>query len=240
MPQTALITVTHDPYGRNIKLFQELQRTLEDLYSELFITISDQSSQELTTALEDSKFQTKQIPKSGAANARREAVKFGLTGHSPHFHYCDFDRLLTWIKHHKEELKNLLHTESPYHYVILGRTARAFAAHPIEWIETERITNKICSLELGKEVDITAGSALFSKEAAQLINTYSSEKMTDAEWAMIVHRIAKKEIGYQAVEGLEYQEELNSPNRKMSDSEAWLTRLKLSVLISETAIRTGK
>lgn len=41
------------------------------------------------------------------------------------------------------------------------------STHPVQGVETENITNKICSLELGKEVDITAGSCSFSRNAGK-------------------------------------------------------------------------
>ncbi|WP_404443193.1 hypothetical protein LG307_14260 [Sutcliffiella horikoshii] len=240
MPNIALLTVTHDPTGKNIKLFKELQKEFEDIYSELYVTISDESSNTLLEQIQKSKFNVKVIPKKGAAAARREALSLGLTGHSDYYHYCDLDRLLTWGAYHIDGLKLLTSKLPSCDYLILGRSERAMKTHPEEWIETEKITNKICSLELGMNVDITAGSCLFSRESAEYINDYSKEKMTDAEWAMIVHRIAKLEIGYAPVEGLEYHEEINGISRSLSESEKWMGRLKLSSIISETAITTGK
>lgn len=240
MGKLALFTVTHDPTGRNIPLFIELQKKLEALYYELFITVSEESSVDLIKVLENSNFKVKIIPKKGAAHARREALKFGLTGQSDYFHYCDFDRLLTWGKNHLDELKNLAFNIPSHDYLILGRTERAMLTHPIEWIETERITNKICSLELGKDVDITAGSCSFSRKCAEYIIQYSKERMTDAEWAMIAFRIAKLNIDYASVEGLEYHEETNGILSDISNSEKWLSRLNLSLIISETAVKVGK
>ncbi|MEA3320688.1 MAG: hypothetical protein U9Q88_11725 [Bacillota bacterium] len=234
------LTVTHDPMGKNIKLFKELQKELKDIYPELYITISDESSNTLIDQIQKSNFKVKVIPKKGAAAARREVVSLGLSGNSDYYHYCDLDRLLTWGANHLDELKLLTSNLPSCDYLILGRTERAMETHPEEWIETEKITNKICSLELGMNVDITAGSCLFSRESAEYINDYSREKMTDAEWAMIVHRIAKLEIGYAPVEGLEYNEEINGITRSLSESEKWMGRLKLSSIISETAITTGK
>ncbi|WP_226679975.1 hypothetical protein [Sutcliffiella horikoshii] len=240
MPNIALLTVTHDPSGKNIKLFKELQTELENIYTELYITISDESSNTLLDHIQKSRFKVKVIPKKGAAAARREVVSLGLSGHGDYYHYCDLDRLLTWGANHLDELKLLTSNIPSCDYLILGRSVRAMNTHPQEWILTEEITNKICSLELGMNVDITAGSCLFSRESAEYINDYSKEKMTDAEWAMIVHRIAKLEIGYAPVEGLEYHEEINGITRSLSESEKWLGRLKHSSIISETAINTGK
>ncbi|WP_433750567.1 hypothetical protein [Falsibacillus pallidus] len=240
MSNIGLLTVTHDPSGKTINLFKALQKDLEEIYSDLFITISDQSSSELIMQMQNSKFNVKIIPKLGAAQARREVVNFGLSGKSEYFHYCDFDRLLTWGKTYLDELKTTVAGIPHYDYQILGRTERAMNTHPEEWIETEKITNKICSLELGKEVDITAGSCSFSRRSAEIIIEHSKEKMTDAEWAMIVHRIGNSSVEYKAVEGLEYHEEINGVSRKNGSTEEWLGRLKLSLIISEIAIYTGK
>ncbi|WP_442599888.1 hypothetical protein [Neobacillus sp. D3-1R] len=240
MSQAALLTVTHDPMGKNMNLFNELKKEIKDIYGELYITISDESSIELIKEMEASGFKVKLIPKQGAAQARREVVKFGLSGKSEYYHYCDFDRLLTWGKNHLFELKTTVSKIQNHDYIIFGRTKRAMNTHPVEWIETEKITNLICSLELGKNVDITAGSCAFSRKSAQFINKYSKEKMTDAEWAMIIHRMAKLNIDYTSVEGLEYHDETNGILRVMSESEKWLIRLQLSFIISETALKVGK
>lgn len=240
MHNTSLITVTHDPKGRNVKLFKELKNVFEDIYSELFITISEETSAELIEELENSKFKTKIISKLGVAHARRQSLSLGLTSEAQYFHYCDFDRLLTWVKNHSSELRKTVGVIPKYDYLIIGRTERATQTHPDEWLETEKITNKICSLELGKVVDITGGSCSFSRKAGNYINKYSKEKMTDAEWAMIAHRLAGLNVNYIPVEGLEYHEDINSVTREMSRSASWLSRLKLSLIISETACNVGK
>ncbi|WP_313892038.1 hypothetical protein [Psychrobacillus sp.] len=240
LAQTALLTVTHDPKGRNIKLFNELQREFEQIYKELFITVSEETSIDLIKEIEKSKFNLKVIPKNGVAHARREVVKFGLTSESLHYHYCDFDRILTWGQTYLTELKAVVTDIQNHDYLVIGRTERAMNTHPVEWIETEKITNQIFSLELGKKADITAGSCAFSKESAELISKYSKEKMTDAEWAMIISRIANQEVNYCSVDGLAYQEEINGLNQEINDSDKWLSRLKLCLIISESAMNTGK
>lgn len=240
MNVVTLLATVHDPVGKNINLFQQLKDQLIHHYQDIFLTISDETSTKWLDCLEKSELNWKVIPKRGSAHARREVLKFGLTGENTHFHYCDLDRLLTWCKYHPNELKETIFLIPSYDYLILGRTERAFQTHPISWIETENITNKICSLELEKEVDITAGSCAFSRESAVYITNYSKEKMTDAEWAMIVQRIAKLSVGYLPVEGLEFHEHINGTDRKRQESEKWLDRLKQSLIISETAYHTGK
>ncbi|GFZ32959.1 hypothetical protein CSC2_34850 [Clostridium zeae] len=240
MNDIALICVTHDPFGKNINLVKKLSTTLSEIYMNMFITVSEETDKYLINELIDNGFNVKIIPKKGAAHARREALKFALTGINQYFHYCDFDRLLTWADRYRDELKNTVIEIPKNDFTILGRTERAFNTHPIEWVETEKITNKIFSLELGQNVDITAGSCGFSRNSAQLISSNSKDKMTDAEWPMIVYRIGKMKIGYKAVEGLEYREEVNGYSREIEDSEKWFGRVRLCYIISQSAINTGK
>lgn len=68
----------------------------------------------------------------------------------------------------------------------------------------------------------------------------SKDKMTDAEWQMIVHRIGKMKVDYKAVEGLEYIEDVNGYRKQRDESEKWFGRVKLCYIISESAINTGK
>lgn len=235
-----LICVTHDPSGKNIDLVKKHSYILRQIYSDLFITVSEETGKNQIEELKKNKFNLRVIPKKGAAHARREVLRFGLNGSNEHFHYCDFDRLLTWADRYSNELKEIPSEICKYDFVILGRTERAFNTHPIEWVETEKITNRIFSLELGQEVDITAGSCGFSRESALLIAEYSKDRVTDAEWPMIVHRIGHMKVGYRAVEGLEYQEDINGYTRQIDASEKWFGRVRLCYFISESAMKTGK
>lgn len=240
MNNVALLCATHDPIGKNINLIRELAPILNNTYSKLFITVSEETNKELVNILEENSFNIRVIPKKGAAQARREVLKFGLEHEEQYFHYCDFDRLLTWSNRYAYELREIV-SEIPEHdYLILGRTERAFNTHPVQWIETEKITNKIFSLELGEEADVTAGSCGFSRKSGELISLYSKDRMTDAEWPMIAKRIGKMKVSYKAVEGLEYREDVNGYSRQVNTTEEWLGRVRLCYIISESAINTGK
>lgn len=240
MGKVALITVTHDPQGKNIELYESLKDKLKSIYSELYIAISEFTHIDFKDKLQSGNFNVKVIPKSGAADARRKAVEFGLSGGSKFYHYCDFDRLLTWIGKYPNELKDTVEEIPRHDYLILGRTERAFYTHPIEWIETEKISNRIFSLEIGQDVDITAGSCGFSRLSGEYLNKFSKDKMTDAEWPMIIYRIAKLKVDYRAVEGLEYHDETNGYSRTLTDTDKWFARLRLAYVIGESAINTGK
>lgn len=240
MSEVALITIVHDPNGKSIPFYKSLKKQFDSIYSELYITISEESSLELKQELEKSNFKIKFIPKRGVTHARHEVLPFGMTGDSKYFHYCDFDRLLTWAYQYPHELQNIVKNIPSHQYIIFGRTEKAFDTHPSEWIETEQIANKIFSLEFGQNVDITAGSCGFSRECAEFILKYSKDQMTDAEWPMIIHRIANLPVCYAAVDGLEYQYEFSGHSETISPSAEWFRRLSLCYIISESAIKAGK
>lgn len=238
--KAVLITVTHDPEGKNSKLFKTHYYLFQEIYSKIYLTISDETSKEFIQEVQNREIEYRVIPKKGVADARREALKLSLRGDGQYYHYCDLDRILTWASSYPEELQQLVTSIPNYHYLIIGRTERAMRTHPLEWIKTEEITNQIFSLELGKETDITAGSCAFSRECAVLIQSHSRALMTDAEWAMIAKRIGDYQIDHVEVDGLKYQEDVNGVTREMSYSDRWFNRLRLSCIISETARNTGK
>lgn len=205
----------------------------------MYIAVSDETAKDVLIELARGGFATRVVRRSGAANARRDALRFATITSSKYLHYCDLDRMLTWVLNYPDELRQIKDEIAKYDYTILGRTERAFHTHPESWVKTEAITNHICSLELGFEVDITAGSCGFSSDSLHLILQHSVSRTTDAEWAMIVRRIGKGSVGYRAVEGLEYVEDINgNPSSTQLDANSWLGRLRLSYLISES-ISTG-
>ncbi|CAG9620657.1 hypothetical protein [Sutcliffiella rhizosphaerae] len=235
-----LLVVTHDPTGRYINQFKVHKSFLSSLYDDIYLTVSDRSAETWKEELQEAKMVGKIIPKLGVAHARREVVKLGLAGECDFFHYVDLDRLLTWCTAFPEELEKTVTKIPDNPFTILGRTERAFMTHPEDWRETEKITNKICSLVLAKEVDITAGSCSFSRESATYIEKLSKNSMTDAEWPMIIHRIARKKVAYLECEGLEYHSEVNNMTISRPEVENWLGILKLAYIISESAVKTGK
>jgi len=124
-------------------------------------------------------------------------------------------------------------------YLIIGRTEVAFQTHPEEWQVTETVSNKMMALQLGKEVDITAGSCMLSKRAIDYIIKYSKCRMTDGEWPMIIKTFTDLNIDYVAVNGLIYVNKLNQDN-VIDPIKSWAIRLELSYIISQSILKLAK
>ncbi|QSO52499.1 hypothetical protein JZ785_00615 [Alicyclobacillus curvatus] len=236
MGQVCLLCVVHDPNGRYIDIVQQAAEVLNAVYPDRYVAISDQTTERTVCALRDTGWTVQIVPKAGAANARRDVLQMGQQTNHFRFHYCDLDRILTWVLNHPDELAAVKTAIVDYDFIIFGRTQRAFATHPPSWQATEAITNHICSAELGQLVDVTAGSCGMTRPALESILHHSQAKVTDAEWPMIVHRIVAGSVGYRAVEGLEYLEDINGSMADEQDAKSWCTRLRLSYLISESVL----
>lgn len=106
--KSVLITVTHDPEGKNIELFKTHYRVFHIIYSKIYLTISDETSLEFIQEVQKREIEYRIIPKKGVATARREVLKLSLSGDGQYYHYCDLDRLLTWASSYPEELYQLV------------------------------------------------------------------------------------------------------------------------------------
>lgn len=240
MRNIGLICTVHDPKGKQVKNVEGLYEKIKDIYRDFYITLSEETSSDLYRKLKENNFNIRVIPKMGAAHARRQVLRFGLEGDNEYFHYCDFDRFLTWANEHLDELDSVAGEVVNKDYLVIGRSEKAFNSHPKEWKETEMITNKIFSLELGIDADVTAGSCGFSRKCGELILKNSKEKMTDAEWPMIAYRMGNMNVGYKAYDGLKFVDEINGYDKIKEEANELFARLRLAYIISETAMSTGK
>ncbi|MFS0674956.1 hypothetical protein [Ornithinibacillus sp. 179-J 7C1 HS] len=232
-PTIALITIIHDKYGSLIIPLKKVIHRIEEYYPSRYVAVSDETCPDIIELLGKHGFGIFVIEKNGAANARRKLVQIMSNYEYDFYHYCDLDRFVTWMLDHSSELPSIQKDIINYHYLVIGRTEVAFQSHPISWQETEKITNHMFSLEVGSEMDITAGSCSMSREALLEIAVQSSAKMTDGEWPLIArNKFGKENIGYYKVDGLKYLEH-NKANMK-DEVEEWCTRVRLSHIICQS------
>lgn len=225
-----LMATIHDPSGKLLNACDELGEKLQPIFSEVYLCVSDVTHQEVICQLSNQFKRVKVIPKSGAAESRRHVLSYALTTKqsSCNLMYCDFDRVITWLSTKPEELRALVNCKENIDYTIVGRTDKAFSTHPLSWQETERVTNFVASKFFDvDDLDVTAGAAILSNEAAKIINDKSTHTHTDCEWPKLVVDNGGS-LSHTKVDGLSF-DTVNISN--ITSHDHYIARLKLSLNI---------
>ncbi|MBM7837425.1 hypothetical protein JOC54_000656 [Alkalihalobacillus xiaoxiensis] len=235
-----LVTVMHDSEARFLKAFHVHMPKLKQIYHNCFLALSDQSDHRLEQIAKEHGVTVIRVAKKGAAFARREALRFAWRDQQQNlsYHYCDLDRLFTWMEEDLAELNVTLELIKGFDYAILGRSEKAFLSHPLEWRETEKWVNYVFSLAINQKADVTAGSAGMSRRALEEIVKQipiSDAKMTDAEWPLVVKRfLPEATFSSLFLDGLCYKEQ----NRVTEQDEImnWAGRVRLAHEITSSIV----
>ncbi|MEC5422536.1 hypothetical protein QGM71_03390 [Virgibacillus sp. C22-A2] len=229
----ALITIIHDIKGLIYRPLSKVINLIKAYFPQAYVAVSNQTSEEIINILKQAEFKVFIIEKKGVANARRKIAEYMKNYSHEYYHYCDLDRLVTWFSEYPNEISLVKQQIIKYDYLIIGRTLSAFNSHPVQWKDTEHITNRVFSYEFRKNVDVTAGSCGMSRKSLLEITDKSKAKMTDAEWPLIIRNSHKdNDIGYIEVNGLKYLEYNKSQSKNELDE--WTSRTRLTYLICQS------
>jgi hypothetical protein len=230
-----LVATHHDPDGR---LHDQLARVLPALmrmFSGVAIQATYASPRRSVELLEsagvtvrhETEAQFNSLAKLGAA--RRTAVELGLRLDAPTLLFCDSDRVLHWAEHYPEELAEVVAQLPAHDLVVLGRTARAFAAHPRVQRDTEAIVNRVYADVSGQPWDVTAAARGMSRRAAAAILEGCPEQSigTDVAWPLFLQRSGGYALSYLAAEGLEYEtaDRFGGEIAQAGGLEQWVARI---------------
>ncbi len=255
----ALVATVHDPDKHLYSLTEGKLPELKTVYAALVLACSSTTHPAILALLQESgaKVYRETTPPGweGLGRVRKGVLRAGLETEYDHFHLCDFDRALHWVAHYPHELRQVVRDIADHDFLIMGRTARAFATHPPVQMETERAVNVVFSKVFGREADITGGSRGLSRQAVEVLLEHSREEGlgVDAEWPLIVRRFSELRLGYRACEGLEFEtgdgreEEIARAGglKQWKEDvlglpEAWVHRLKIAHEIAAAAVRARR
>ena len=242
----ALVTTLHDPEARLLPTLHRVAPRLA-LYDGVYVCATDATASHLLAALDERGAGVIRQPAGRIGDGRRAALGAAFNaGHSA-FLYCDLDRWLYWAERFPDELEavptRLAARRPSIWYACMGRTARAFASHPLAQRATEGATNRAASLAFGRRIDVTAGCCWLSREGAAIVLRASIEatNATDAEWPALIHRADPRRLGAVAVDGLAFEtasffaEEVAAAGgeaawiaARYDRPEVWLARLRLA------------
>jgi len=205
LPAGIILACTWRPHGELSRLLRALL-LLRQAYSGIALALPPDVDTAQALLLQDIIGSTPIIT-GDWAHGRHAALQKALELPGGHIHYADMDRLLHWLEVNPEEWRQTLAAIRRADCLIIGRTERAWATHPLAMQETERSINNIFSSLLGRPVDLGGGSRIFSRPAAMCLLAYSppgNAPGTDAAWPVLLQR-AGFSVDYLAVDGLEWE-----------------------------------
>lgn len=251
----ALAATLHDPHAADLPNMLAALPGLAALYAGMAIIATEETPERVLAPLRAAGASVVQRPSDfREIGWRRLAAVQGAAEIAPAIHLCDFDRLLHWWLNWSQELAATLTQIAATDLLILGRTARAWATHPANQIETEGLANRAVSHFYGTEVDICSGSRGLSRRAVAYLTAHGREHSvgTDAEWPLLLRAAGEFRCEQLLTEGLEFETGDRYPEEVARtgglagwnagldrDADRWTFRVRLAGDIVAAALRTA-
>jgi hypothetical protein len=114
--------------------------------------------------------------------------------------------MLHWLNADTGELRSVLTVQPKTGFLIVGRSARAFAAVPQRLQQTEGPTNRTYELITGRRADLLSAVRRLDRAAAQDIVAQSrvDSFANDVEWPLLAEQLGHS-VGYVEADGLLYR-----------------------------------
>jgi hypothetical protein len=163
---------------------------------------------------------------------RRSAVGLALELGTERVLYADPDHMLHWLAAAADELQAVLTAQPETGFLIVGRSARAFAAVPQRLQRTEGPINRTYELITGRRADLLSAVRRMDRAAAADIVDQSrvDSFANDVEWPLLAEQLGHS-VGYVDADGLLYRtiEEFSSPADSYdSDPLQWIRRIEMA------------
>jgi len=228
---------------------------LDEIYGEIVIYFAPQADPEVVGCFTQGEFSSKAniriIIRPEWTFGRTLVLQKALETTATHIQYADMDRLLHWVETHPAELARTVALIQETDCLLVGRSAGAYRTHPQSLIQTEKISNQVVSYLLGRDVDVSAGSKGFSRQAAEWIVKQADACYsigTDAEWPLLMSQAGFR-MDYVEVDGLDwetadrYREQAAGPDlqRQLAetvdqDFQEWRRRVEIAQEIVACAL----
>ncbi len=235
MPAVTLAATVHDVDGRLASAITRAAPLLRELFAGMALNISDATSPAVLDAARgglDAKVIVHPQGEAGIGRARRDAVRLALDFAAPAILYSDFDHLLRWAERDADEVRATLTAQPDADVLVVGRSARAFAAEPKRLQDTERLVNHVYALLSGRAWDLMFAVRRLSRPAAEAIVRRSriDTLANDVEWPLLAER-AGLTLAYAEADGLFYRtmEDFGaSADGGDGDALQWIRRIEFA------------
>jgi hypothetical protein len=172
-----LASTIHDPQAGMKWMSDKFLTQLKELYSGIYLTSSPYTDQDYLNDLGQAGVEVKKRGDNKIGRTYFDSINRANTEESDYVFYCDFDRILHWIKDYPEELEKLINQlksqdkKSKVDYIVAQRTEKGYKEHQESLYLTEQLPNKVISDKMGldEQKDFLAGCFIYSKRSADII-----------------------------------------------------------------------
>ncbi|MFQ5421873.1 MAG: hypothetical protein ACE5EY_16105 [Anaerolineae bacterium] len=205
-----LAVTYYDPDGRLYPMMQTAVPLLTNLFDGFVVNASDVSYQPTLALFRAHGAIVNRRPNETPAQIgkyRREAVAQAVAMGADFVMLNDGDRAAHWVRHYADELAQAAQFMQQYDFTVLGRTARAFASHPVVQTETEKLANRLFATVSGHAWDVLAAGRGLSRRAAEAVVARSDDGTVgvDTSWPLLLIQLGGFSFGYLETEGLEFE-----------------------------------
>jgi hypothetical protein len=239
----ALAATIHDPDGKLVDAIARDAAALKSVFGIFAINATVATDPRVIEAVKrelGAEVITHKTGECPIAQARRDAVELAWQHGGETILHSDFDHIIRWIEDKPEELRQILITQPDVDFLVVGRSARAFAAGPQRLQQTETLVNHIFSLITGETWDLMFAVRRFNRKAAELIVSHSRSRdlANDVEWPLLARQLGLS-TGYAAADGLTYRtmEDFGAAtDTQDADPAEWIRRVRIADEHSQTML----
>lgn len=208
VPPTALAALVHDAGGHLLAPLSRAGEDLRRLFAGIALGVTEATSPQVVAALSSlgARIRRHPVGEEIIGRARRETVELAIGFGTPRVVYADFDAMLRWLEGSPDEIVAMLLAQPAAAMLIVGRSARAFAAEPERLRRTEVVINRTYELLTGRPADLLAAIRRMDRAtAADIVARSAVDTLAnDVEWPLLAESLGHS-VGYAEAEGLHYR-----------------------------------
>ena len=243
LTSTAFATVLHDPDALLAEPLMAAAPGLAETFAGVAVSLTEATHPSIEQLMRDRLGARVGRHPTGEAfigQGRRHGVALALDWGADRVIYADPDHMLRWLTSYPDELQSVLATQPEVGFLIIGRSARAFADVPRRLQETEAPINQAYELLTGRPADLLSAVRRMDRAAARDIVANSSVDSfgNDVEWPLLAERLGHQ-VGYVEADGLTYRTiEQYGAAADSYDAEPlqWIRRIEMAA-VQATAMR---
>ena len=245
-----LATTIHDPDAGMKWMSDKYLDQLNGIFDNIYLTSSPYTKSEYLEELDENGVRINKRKDNRIGRTYFDPIERAQSSNVGYVFYCDFDRILHWVKDHSEELSNFvsyLENESTksggVDYIVCQRTEEGYKEHQESLYLTEQLPNKIISskLDLKQPKDFLAGCFIYSSTAAKhIIDQGGHDNLSFfGAWPVLLYQ-KDVNIEYKKFKGLGWEtpdwnkEEVDAAGgidefrEKLNSKEEWKKRTEMA------------